>query len=146
MREKIIDLLSRFFCLTKEDKAEIRQMCKDVNIKANFNSRCKECYKDALLLLKLHYNVRTEDETETPSGNYVYTKGDNYVIWTRKHFRILLNSQSSDKQIEEYMATHPHQTAFKRVERDENAESGTDTQPVAENVSDGDSDANNGKE
>ena len=55
---------------------EIKQMCADAGIKTSFNKRCKDCYKDALLLLKLHYGVTIPDsDIVTPSGHFVYHNG-----------------------------------------------------------------------
>lgn len=110
-------MLLRFEALTDDDKAKIKQMCADADIKTSFNKRCKDCYKDALLLLKLHYGVTAPDaDIVTPSGHFVYHNGMKKVVWWWRHNYYELSSQSDDETIEKYMAVHPSHTHFSRVE------------------------------
>lgn len=159
--EAIAAMLVRFDALTVEDKAVIKQMCKDAGIKTSFNSRCKNCYQDALLLLKLHYGVKTPDaDIVTPSGNYIYHNGNKKVVWWYRHQYTELSATSDDATIERYMAVHPLQTHFSRVvtetaeetpeetpengtENAEQAEGGVTTQPQDESGSNGEETTSN---
>lgn len=160
----IVAMLLRFDALTDDDKARIKQMCADAGIKTSFNKRCKDCYKDALLLLKLHYGVAAPDaDIVTLSGNFVYHNGLKKVVWWWRHNYYELSSQSDDATIEKYMAVHPLQMHFSRVEHEptdtmneetptegdngaesgENADGGTTEQPTDENPSTGENAENN---
>lgn len=157
-------MLRRFEALTEEDKALIKELCKEAGIKASFRKTCVNCYQDALMLLKLHYNVATPDtDIVTPSGNFVYHNGLKKVVWWFRHSVYTLTSQTDDATIERYMAVHPSQTHFSRVEQPdgepedaepiendgngtqsgENADGGTTEQPNEENPSTGENAENN---
>lgn len=157
-------MLLRFDALTDDDKARIKQMCADAGIKTSFNKRCKDCYKDALLLLKLHYGVTAPDaDIVTPSGHFVYHNGLKKVVWWWRHNYYELSSQSDDETIEKYMAVHPLQQHYSRVEHEptesateetptegdngtesgENADSDTAEHPTDENLSTGENAENN---
>ena len=164
IRNIIVVMLLRFNALTDNDKARIKQMCADAGIKTSFNKRCKDCYKDALLLLKIHYGVVLPDEDIiTPSGHFVYHNGLKKVVWWWRHNYYELSSQSDDETIEKYMAVHPLQTHFSRVEPEptettteetpteggngtesgENSDGGTTEQPTEENAATGENAENN---
>lgn len=113
----IKSLLTRFNALTDDDKACIKAMCKFAGLKVTLNKRCANCYQDALMLLKMHYNVESpKAEILTPSGNYVYYDGNKKVVWWHRHHYTELSAQSDDATIEQYMAQHPSQRHFSRVE------------------------------
>lgn len=160
----ITAMLQRFDNLTNEDKEQIKQMCKDAGLKVSLNKRCKDCYKDALLLLKVHYCVNLPStDIVTPSGNYVYHNGLKKVVWWWRHHYYELSAQTDDATIEKYMAVHPLQTHYSRVEHEptdttteetpteggngaesgENADGGTTEQPTDENPSTGENGENN---
>lgn len=164
IKNVIVAMLLRFDALTDDDKARIKQMCADAGIKTSFNKRCKDCYKDALLLLKLHYGVAAPDaDIITPSGHFVYHNGLKKVVWWWRHNYYELSSQSDDETIEKYMAVHPLQAHFSRVEPEpsktateetpteggngtesgENIDGGTTEQPTDENPSTGENAENN---
>ena len=157
-------MLLRFDALTDDDKTRIKQMCADAGIKTSFNKRCKDCYKDALLLLKLHYGVTMPDaDIVTPSGHFVYHNGMKKVVWWWRHNYYELSSQSDDETIKKYMAVHPSQTHFSRIEPEltettteetpteggngtesgENTDGGITEQPTDENPSTGENAENN---
>ena len=150
----IIAMLLRFDALTDADKESIKTMCKDAGIKASFNKRCKDCYKDALLMLKQHYGVSMPDsDIVTPSGNFIFHRGNKKVVWWWRHNYYELSAQTDDATIEKYMAVHPLQTHYSRVEPEptdttteetptegengaesgENADGGITEQPTDEN-------------
>lgn len=160
----ITAMLQRFDNLTDEDKAQIKQMCKDAGLEVSLNKRCKDCYKDALLLLKVHYGVSLPStDIVTPSGNFVYHNGLKKVVWWWRHHYYELSAQTDDATIEKYMAVHPLQTHYSRVEHEptdttteetpteggngaesgENADGGTTEQPTDENHSTGENVENN---
>lgn len=133
IKAKISEMLGRFDALTADDKAEIKEMCKEAGISASFKSRCKNCYTDALMLLKVHYGVSlTSTDIITPSGNFVYHNGLKKVVWWYKHHYRELSAQSDDETITLYMAVHPLQTHFSRVE----------PEPVEETEGDGTTEPN----
>lgn len=156
--EAITAMLQRFDSLTDEDKEQIKQMCKDAGLKVSLNKRCKDCYKDALLLLKVHYGVSLPStDIVTPSGNFVYHNGLKKVVWWWRHHYYELSAQTDDATIEKYMAVYPLQTHYSRVEHEptdtttegtptedgngtesgENADGGTAEHPTDENPSTG---------
>lgn len=157
-------MLLRFDALTDADKESIKTMCKDAGIKASFNKRCKDCFKDALLLLKQHYGVTMLDsDIVTPSGNFVYHRGNKKVVWWWRHTYYELSAQTDDATIEKYMAVCPSQKHYSRVEHEpietateetpteggngtesgDNADDGTAEQPTEENPSTGENAENN---
>lgn len=157
-------MLLRFDALTDADAESIKTMCKDAGIKASFNKRCKDCYKDALLLLKQHYGVSMPDsDIVTPSGNFIFHRGNKKVVWWWRHHYYELSAQTDDATIEKYMAVHPLQQHYSRVEHEptesateetsteggngaesgENADDDTAEQPTEENPSTGKNEENN---
>lgn len=123
-------MLLRFDALTDADKESIKTMCKDAGIKASFNKRCKDCFKDALLLLKQHYGVTMPDsDIVTPSGNFVYHRGNKKVVWWWRHTYYELSAQTDDATIEKYMAVCPSQKHYSRVEH-EPTETATEETPT----------------
>lgn len=111
-------MLQRFDALTDDDKAAIRQMCKDAGLPATFNKRCANCYQDALMLLKMHFHVSAANADKvTPSGNFVFHDGVKRVVWWHNGHYKELSAHSDDATIERYMAMHPTQTQFSRVEK-----------------------------
>lgn len=162
--EAITAMLQRFDSLTDEDKAQIKQMCKDAGLNVSLNKRCKDCYKDALLLLKVHYGVTLPStDIVTPSGNFVYHNGLKKVVWWWRHHYYELSAQTDDATIEKYMAVHPTQKHYSRVEHEptdttteetpteggngtesgENTDGGIMEQPTDENPSTGENAENN---
>lgn len=160
----IIAMLLRFDALTDDDKTQIKSMCADAGIKVSLNKRCKDCYKDALLLLKQHYGVTMPDsDIVTPSGNFIFHRGNKKVVWWWRHNYYELSAQTDDATIEKYMAVHPLQTHYSRVEHEptdttteettteggngaesgENADDDTTEQPTDENPSTGENAENN---
>ena len=112
-------MLLRFDALTDADKESIKTMCKDAGIKASFNKRCKDCYKDALLMLKQHYGITMPDsDIVTPSGNFIFHRGNKKVVWWWRHNYYELSAQTDDATIEKYMAVHPLQQHYSRVEHE----------------------------
>jgi hypothetical protein len=130
----ITAMLQRFDNLTDEDKAQIKQMCKDAGLEVSLNKRCKDCYKDALLLLKVHYGVSLPStDIVTPSGNFVYHNGLKKVVWWWRHHYYELSAQTDDATIEKYMALHPSQTHFSRVEPESTEPTTEETSTVGDN-------------
>lgn len=157
-------MLLRFDALTDADAESIKTMCKDAGIKASFNKRCKDCYKDALLLLKQHYGVSMPDsDIVTPSGNFIFHRGNKKVVWWWRHNYYELSAQTDDATIRLYMSERPSQQHYSRVEHEptettaeetstvggngtesgENIDGGTTEQPTDENPSTGENEENN---
>ncbi len=111
-------MLTRIDALTPADKAEIKEMSKEARLEVKFASRCKDCYKDALLMLRLKYGVNAEngEKALTPSGNFRWLHGATKVVWFYKLRKIELSAQTDDATIEKYIAFNPSQKHFERVE------------------------------
>ena len=116
MKEKqIIELLSRRKSLTDDDKAAIKAMAKEAKLSVKFSKACANCYEDALVLLANHFGVTYKDgKPLTKSGNYYYMpKGS--VVWMNFGRKIVLNENSDDDTIREFMRINPRQKYFVAV-------------------------------
>ena len=135
----IIAMLLRFDALTNDDKTQIKTMCSDAGIKVSFNKRCKDCYKDALLMLKQHYGITMPDsDIVTPSGNFIFHRGNKKVVWWWRHNYYELSAQTDDATIRLYMSERPTQQHYSRVEHEPTDENGENNEGVnAEGDNDG---------
>lgn len=111
--------------MTADDKAAIKAMSLEAGLDVKFTSRCKNCYLDALVLLRMKYCVAVSDGDMllTPSGNYYWTRGAKKTIWWRKGYKLTLSAQSDDETIEAYISAFPAQKEFERVDVGGNGES-----------------------
>ena len=121
--------------LTAEDKAAIKAMATEEGLNVKFTSRCKNCYIDALVLLRQKYCVAASDGNKilTPSGNFYWLHGTSKMIWWYKGSKITLSAMSADSTIEAYIAVYPCQKDFERVEVPAESESGSTGENDAEN-------------
>lgn len=79
--KKIEELLERVNELTDDEKSEIRDAVKESGLKMNFRTNCKNCYSDALMLLRRH--VKGE-ETKSARESITDAKFDDLVLVKRK--------------------------------------------------------------
>lgn len=106
-KEKILEMLERISALKKSDKTAIRKMCEEAGLGCKFETRCPDCYRDALLVLRQHYGI--SGKTCKPNHGWRYTK--DYTTYWRGH---LLCETTPVNVIEEVVKYHPQ--FFERVE------------------------------
>lgn len=80
--KKIEELLERVNELTDEEKGEIREAVKEAGLKVNFRTNCKNCYSDALILLRKHAQGRVVKKSARES--IADAKFDDLVLVKRK--------------------------------------------------------------
>ena len=80
--KKIEELLERVNELTDEEKSEIREAVKEAGLRMNFRTNCKNCYSDALMLLRHHAKGGEVKKSERES--ITDAKFDDLVLVKRK--------------------------------------------------------------
>lgn len=121
--------------MTADDKDAIKAMSLEAGLDVKFTSRCKNCYLDALVLLRMKYCVAVSDGDNvlTPSGNFYWLHGASKVIWWHKGSKVVLSAQSDDNTIERYIAFYPCQKDFERVDVPSSGENATTGENKGEN-------------
>lgn len=80
--KKIEELLERVNELTDDEKSEIREAVKEAGLKMNFRTNCKNCYSDALMLLRHH--AKGDEVKKSARESITDAKFDDLVLVKRK--------------------------------------------------------------
>lgn len=91
-------LLPKFDTLTPSDKGFIKEACKELGLNVTFKTKCPDCYRDGLILLKKYFGIVTNFSTNTPSGKWAYQK-ERPTYWLG-HIR--LDANTPDEIIEDF--------------------------------------------
>lgn len=80
--KKIEELLERVNELTEDEKNEIRDAAIEAGLKMNFRTNCKNCYSDALMLLRHH--AKGGEGKKSARESITDAKFDDLVLVKRK--------------------------------------------------------------
>lgn len=110
-KNEILRLSLKLGAFTPNDKKSIKRLVTDAGIEVNFKTSCEDCYNDAVLLLRKHYGLTSEDVlTPTTNCGYrlictpckVYVAGDWFIVSENmpceeiEHFRIAVGERFSN--------------------------------------------------
>lgn len=109
-------MLTRIAALTPDDKRLIKAMCKEAGIEVALNTRCRNCYADALMLLRSHYGLSASSTIVVTAGGGFRTDAATLIDWHRQGGKTILSPQSDNATIEAYISVFPNQKIFKRLE------------------------------
>lgn len=123
IKEKVIDLKKRYNAWTPDDKAMLRTLVKELEIKHKFNTKCNSCYRDAFHLIVNKLGMKSADfvEKKNEESRYIFI-GKKEAVWHGPYGAVTLNEFTPDEMIDKFIeATLGIQDyyAFKPVKKEE---------------------------
>lgn len=122
IKEKVIDLKNRYNAWTPDDKAMLRTLVKELEIKHKFNTKCDSCYRDAFHLIVNELGMKSADfvEKKNEESRYIFI-GEKEAVWHGPYGAVTLNEFTPDEMIDKFIeATSGIQDyyAFKPVDKE----------------------------
>lgn len=118
-REELIEILKPlkddFNHFNADEKKQIKELCVELGVEANFKTRCNSCYKDAFLLICNQYEITSKDlEIEKKvNEKYSYMLSKPAYWYSTRYGRIELNEYTKVDMIEAFIEDYPNQTLYK---------------------------------
>lgn len=121
IKNTLSGLLVKGAALSPSDKNKVRAIIKESGLPISIKRGCPDCWKDAVIQLSVHYEVRpavSDEAIETGSGNYKCIKTG---VWHYKGISFPLNANTPDWVIERFFAAFPAWAVkyYTRVEKSE---------------------------
>lgn len=83
------------------DKKKIATMARNAGLRHSFNTGCADCYRDAVIMLCLHYGVRKAAVANPTPGKYVYLREKPFTAFFGGRM-VTMGADSPDAIIEEF--------------------------------------------
>lgn len=111
-KESIREMKPRYDSFTEADKATIRKIAKDLDIKIG---KCRNCYRDAYLEIRNVLGI-TEAKVEIDTGVGYKFIGKVGVEWHGPFGNVRLSEMTPLKYIEKFVKDNPGQKIYIKVE------------------------------
>lgn len=86
---------------TASEMAKLRLLTKEAGLTHSFNSGCMDCYRDAVILLCLHYGIRKAAVENPTPGKYSYLRDTNLTAYINGRM-VTMGSDTPDELVEEF--------------------------------------------
>lgn len=104
IKEQVIDLKKRYNAWTPDDKAMLRTLVKELEIKHKFNTKCNSCYRDAFHLIVNKLGMKSADfvEKKNEESRYIFI-GKKEAVWHGPYGAVTLNEFTPDEMIDKFI-------------------------------------------
>ena len=114
-KDIIREMKPRYKSFNKSDKANIRNIAKDLGIKMG---SCANCYRDAYLEIRGVLGITEAAVYKDASSGWKFS-GSTNIMWHGPFGSIKLNEMTPLKFIEKYVEDNPGQKVFIKVENND---------------------------